>query len=121
MGNLKQKLIEQFGVCVAKRAEALDKNRLFMKSGISVIAALAGMGKTTKMLELSKDFEEKGYTVSYINFDSSINYNNNLIDCPTSSDTIKLMYSMILSYANSNDIIVIDSLKSLASYYSMTI
>ncbi len=121
MVNVKQKLIETFGMCVPKNAEALDAKKLFMKSGITVIAALAGEGKTTKMLELSKNWESEGYSVSYVNFDSSATYNYSLIDCPTTNDQIKQMCSIIEQYATENDIVVIDSLKSMASYYGMTI
>jgi predicted metallo-beta-lactamase superfamily hydrolase len=121
MVNVKQKLIETFGVCIPKNAESLDVKKLFMKSGITVIAALAGEGKTTKMLEQSKKWESEGYSVSYVNFDSSANYNYSLIDCPTTNDQIKQMCSIIEQYATENDIVVIDSLKSMASYYGMTI
>ena len=87
--NLKQKLIERFGICEPKEAKALDDNKLYMQAGITVIASLAGAGKTTKMLKMKQYWEDKGYEVSYINFDSSTNYNNEIIDCPTSIDEIK--------------------------------
>ena len=119
--NLKNKLIEKFGICEPKEAESLDNNKLFIKSGITVIAALAGEGKTTKMLKMKEEWEVEGYSVSYVNFDSSTNYNTEIIDCPTSVDDIKYMYSIIENYANENDIIIIDSLKSAASYYGFTI
>ena len=119
--NVKNKLIERFGVCKAKEAIALDDNKLFIKGGITVIAALAGQGKTTKMLAMKEIWEQEGYSVSYINFDSSTNYNTEIIDCPTSNDEVKHMYSIIEQYANDKDIIIIDSLKSAASYYQFTI
>lgn len=121
MANVKEKLIERFGICEAKEAISLDDDKLFMKSGITVIAALAGQGKTTKMLEMKKKWEELNYTVSYINFDGSTNYNNEIIDCPTNSDEIKKMYNIIEQHATVNDIIIIDSLKSASSYYGFTI
>ena len=46
--NLKQKLIERFGLSEAKEIEALDNNKLFIKSGITVIASLAGTGRLQK-------------------------------------------------------------------------
>ena len=119
--SVKAKLIEKFGICKAKEAVSIDEKKLFMKSGISVIASLAGAGKTTKMLKMKEQWEKEGYSVSYINFDSSTNYNTEIIDCPTSADDIKYMYSIIEEYATSNDIIIIDSLKSAASYYNFAI
>ena len=121
MSNVKQKLIERFGICEAKMAISLDEDKLFMKSGITVIAALAGEGKTTKMLEMKQTWEEQEYTVAYVNFDGSTSYNNEIIDCPTNPDEIKKMYGIIEQYATKNDIIIIDSLKSASSYYGFTI
>lgn len=119
--SVKQKLIDKFGVCKQQNAEALDAKKLFMKSGLTVIAALAGEGKTTKMLEMKQKWEDDGYSVSYINFDLSTNYNQNLINCPSSADEIKIMCSIIERYATENDIVIIDSLKSMASYYLIAI
>lgn len=121
MTNLKEKLIEKFGICEAKEAVAFDRQKLFIKSGITTIAALAGEGKTTKMLEMKANWETEGYSVSYINFDTSTNYNTELIDCPTSSDDVKSFFDIIESHANENDIVIIDSLKSIASYANLTI
>jgi len=121
MSNVKQKLIERFGICEAKEATALDDDKLFMKSGITVIAALAGEGKTTKMLDMKKKWEKQEYTVAYVNFDGSTNYNHEIIDCPTNPEEIKKMYGIIEQYATENDIIIIDSLKSASSYYGFTI
>ena len=73
------------------------------------------------MLQLKKLWEDKGYEVSYINFDSANSYNNEIIDCPTSIDQIKTMFGIMEQYAKDNDIIIIDSLKSFSSYYELII
>lgn len=121
MTNLKEKLIEKFGICEAKEATALDSNKLFFCRGITVIAALAGEGKTTKMLSLKAIWESEGYSVSYINFDTSTNYNTELIDCPISSEQVRNFFEIIELYATDNDIVIIDSLKSIVSYTNLTI
>ena len=121
MTNLKEKLIEKFGICEAKEAIALDEKRLFIKGGITTIAALAGEGKTTKMLAMKEKWEGKGYVVSFINFDTSTNYNTELIDCPVSLEEVESFLKLLEMYANDNDIIIIDSLKSIASYANITI
>jgi len=118
---VKQKLIEKFGLSKQKELKSLDKHNLFVQGGISVIAALAGEGKTTLMLKYMREWEQKGYSVSYINFDSALHDNQEIIESPTNADEINKMFQIIEEYATENDIIVIDSLKSAASFGSFVI
>lgn len=114
--SIKEKLIETFGICSIRQMCSIDEYRLFAKSGITVIAALAGQGKTTKMLEYAAMWENKGYQISYMNFDSAPTYGAEMIECPTSQNDVDKMMRLIELHARDNDIIILDSLKSLASY-----
>jgi RecA-family ATPase len=119
--TLREDFLDTFGLSGNNPIETLDDTGLFIKSGISIIAALAGMGKTTYMGKKKEEWEEEGYSISYVNFDSSPTYGQEMIECPENMDGVAKMLKMIEETANNNDIIIIDSLKAMVSYYGLSI
>ena len=119
--ELKKSLLSTFGLSGINKVETLDVEGLFVKAGISSIASLAGLGKTTYMGKKKELWEMDGYSVSYVNFDSSPTYGKEMIECPDNKDDIIKMLKTIEETANDNDIIIIDSLKAMASYYRLSI
>lgn len=114
--SCKDILIKKFGLSKSKNLESFDNKKLFVKCGITVIAGLAGSGKTTKVLIIKSQLEQQGYCVSYLNFDSAVTYEHEMIEPPVSKDELEAMFQIIEQEATGKDIIVIDSLKS-ASYF----
>ena len=112
---LDYEILIQSGV---KRMESIIQgDNLFVKSGITVIGALAGVGKTTFMIEMTKRFKLLNYNVAYFNADYSP-INDIVTYEPLKHDeTSKDMPSMLewLEDATENDIIIIDSLKAYSS------
>lgn len=114
--KLKQELKDVFGLSLSKPCKELDAKKLFVKGGISVIASLAGVGKTTFMLSEKKIWESIGYSVSYVNCDSSPTIETDLIESPSNLSDVDRMFTIIKKCATRDDIIIIDSLKAMASY-----
>lgn len=121
MSVLQDELTTRYGISCSKKLEFLDSKNLFIKNGISIISSLAGVGKTTYMISKKKEWEMLGYSVSYINFDSSTTYGADMIESPNSKDEVEVFLDMIKRYANNKDILILDSLKAMVSYYGLNI
>lgn len=95
----------------------IDGNRLFVKSGITVVSSLAGVGKTTYVLGIREILKKYGYQVTYFDADMSLSKENDaFLMPPTSKEFID-----ILNEAEEKDVIIIDSLKMMCSAYDKDI
>lgn len=101
--------------------ECLDEDKLFIKSGLTVIASLAGEGKTTFLHAKSKEWREQSYNVYHFNFDNAPTYGKDMINCPVSSDDFKDFWTLLNEHTSSKDIVIIDSLKAMVSYLGLDI
>lgn len=109
-------LIERFGMFSNKDVECYDKNKLFIKSGLTVISALAGVGKSTYIIKESEEWKKQNYKIFHFNFDNAPTYNAHMIEPPISEQDFNDFFKIAFDTLTENDIIVIDSLKSFAAY-----
>ncbi len=114
--NKNHPLVKRFGMFENKDVECFDKNNLFIKSGITVIAALSGEGKTTYILNETKKWEKNGFEVYHFNFDNAPTYDSNMIEPPVNSKDFKDFFDLLFESTSEKTIVVIDSLKALAAY-----
>ncbi len=112
----KHPLIERFGMFTNKNVECFDDNNLFIKSGTTVIGALAGDGKTTHIIEQSIKWRGDGYKVFHFNFDNAPTYNADMLEPPINEQDFKDFNTLLRDSTDSQSIVVIDSLKAMASY-----
>ena len=99
-----------------KKVECFDENNLFIKGGITVIGSLAGEGKTTYIIEQSKLWKKDGYNVFHFNFDNAPTYDSDMLEPPVTKEDFEDFINVIEENLTDKDIVVIDSLKALASY-----
>ncbi len=97
----------------------MDNNNLFIKSGVNVIAALAGEGKTTYLHSLSEDWKDT-YNVFHFNFDNAPTYGKDMINCPVTEEEFKDFWKL-LNDVDENTILIFDSLKAMTSYLGLDI
>lgn len=114
-------LIERFGMFKTEPVETLDSKNLFIKSGLNVIASLAGEGKTTLVLNKSEEWRRDGYEVYHFNFDFSPTYDKDMLHCPVTDEDFSDFFELIEKTCNEKSIIVIDSLKAMLSYMKLDV
>ena len=78
----------------------------FVKSGITVVSALAGEGKTTYMLNFKQRLEDNGYRVFYFDADYS-GMNDDMYEVLPHEEMIEW-----LKDAEEHEVVIIDSLKA---------
>ena len=88
--------------------QLLPGNNLFAKSGITVLSALAGVGKTTYLVkQIVPQLKKNGYEVVYFNADYSPTYDEEMFEPISSAKLIELTKE-----ADEKDVIIIDSIKA---------
>ena len=97
----------------------IENNQLLIKSGINILSALAGVGKTTYMLHLLNIIKDK-YNIYYFDADNGVTDTKSSIDFyePIS---VKDLDDALKEDGTDNDIIIIDSLKSYCSLFGYDI
>ena len=93
----------------------LVDDKLFVKSGITVLSALAGTGKTTYMIKVCDKFKSNGYEVCYFNADLAVVKDSYLL--PDTYDD----FLSTLADADEKDIVIIDSLKMFCAKYDFDV
>ncbi len=106
----------QLRQCEVIKMEPLVANdKLFVKSGITVLSALAGTGKSTYMRAKMDECEKKGYSCIYFNADLADIKNSYLLP-----DKISDFFNIIGS-GDDNDVVIIDSLKMFCAMYNLDV
>jgi len=100
---------------VIKMMPIIEDDKLFVKSGITVLSALAGTGKSTYMKIKTKEFEKNNFNCVYFNADLA-----DIEDSYILPDNIK-DFGEILKEADENDIVIIDSLKMFCAKYNLDV
>lgn len=114
-------ITERFVMYNNKEVECYDDNNLFIKGGITVIGSLAGEGKTTYIINQSKQWKAKGYSIFHFNFDNAPTYNAEMLEPPVSSKDFTDFYNLLETTTCAMDIVVIDSLKAMVSFVGVDI
>ena len=114
-------LIKRFGMFDNKPVKCIDKDNLFVLSGVNIIASLAGEGKTTEIIARSKGWVSDGYDVLHINFDNAPTYGSDMLNCPVSDEDYNDFWKILKDEATNKTILVIDSLKAMCSYLGLEI
>jgi len=114
-------LRERFGMYDNAPVECLDDSNLFIKSGVTVVASLAGEGKTTFIQAKCSEWEKDGYEINHINFDNAPTYGKDMINCPVSDSEFDDFFEILENEADEKTILIIDSLKAMCSYMSIDI
>lgn len=106
----------KYGKCILKPVTCLDKENLFIKAGINVIASLAGVGKTSFLHAKSEQWRSEGYEIVHFNFDSAPCYDKEMFNVPVNEDEYEEFFSTLMLNSEPNTIIIIDSFKMMASF-----
>ena len=114
-------LKEKYGMSSSKNVVCLDRNNIFVKGGLSVIASLAGEGKTTYLHKMSEQWEKEGFDVMHMNFDQAPTYGKEMYDVPMTAKDYKEMLGILMEEASNTDILIIDSFKALLSYLGLDV
>jgi len=77
------------------------------------MASLAGVGKTSYMIEQTAVWELDGYKILHVNFDNSTSYGGTLYPPPESLEALEKFLVLLKKDTDSKDIIIIDSLKAM--------
>ena len=106
-------LVQLLGTDTSKPLIPLDNHKLFVRSGLTVMASLAGIGKTSFMIEQSAQWELDGYKILHVNFDNSTSYSGTLHSPPKNLDDLEKFLKLMAKDTDPKDIIIIDSLKAM--------
>jgi len=106
----------KYGKCILKPVTCLDKDKLFIKADINVIASLAGTGKTTFLHNKSEEWRKEGYEIVHFNFDSAPCYDKEMYNVPVNEEEYEDFFSTLRQDSEPSTIIIIDSFKMMASF-----
>jgi len=99
--------------------QLMENNQLLIKSGINILSALAGIGKTTYMLNILNNIKSK-YNIYYFDADNGVTDDKSSINFYEPIN-IKDLNTALESSGSNEDIIIIDSLKSYCSLFNYDI
>jgi len=106
----------KFPMCINNPVTCLDKDSLFIQSGVTVVASSSGIGKTTWLQEKSEQWRSEGFEVTHFNYDQAPTYGKEMHTVPMCIKDHEEFLELLMEEATKTDIIILDSFKALLSY-----